>query len=128
MNYGGTPEFYSGFDNNLTYTRIMSKVTDSALFTEGTYTQGFTKQLSQSSLREKLFYSKKVIVEFVADYSLEIGEVVQLDIYKGSRDREQDYANSGRYVIGRVERTFRSSQDKMISRLTLFTDSDGQRP
>ena len=106
----------------------MSKVTDSALFTEGTYTQGFTKQLSQSSLREKLFYSKKVIVEFVADYSLEIGEVVQLDIYKGSRDREQDYANSGRYVIGRVERTFRSSQDKMISRLTLFTDSDGQRP
>ena len=128
MNNGGTPEFYSGFDNNLTYTRIMSKVTDSALFTEGTYTQGFTKQLSQSSLREKLFYSKKVIVEFVADYSLEIGEVVQLDIYKGSRDREQDYANSGRYVIGRVERTFRSSQDKMISRLTLFTDSDGQRP
>ena len=53
---------------------------------------------------------------------------MQLDIYKGSRDREQDYANSGRYVIGRVERTFRSSQDKMISRLTLFTDSDGQRP
>tara|TARA_B100001029_G_scaffold175053_1_gene175983 strand:- start:2915 stop:4165 length:1251 start_codon:yes stop_codon:yes gene_type:complete len=128
MNDADTPEFYSGFDNNLTYTRIMSKVTDSALFTEGTYTQGFTKQLSQSSLREKLFYSKKVIVEFVADYSLEIGEVVQLDIYKGSRDREQDYANSGRYVIGRVERTFRSSQDKMISRLTLFTDSDGQRP
>ena len=128
MNDADTPEFYSGFDNNLTYTRIMSKVTDSALFTEGTYTQGFTKQLSQASLREKLFYSKKVIVEFVADYSLEIGEVVQLDIYKGSRDREQDYANSGRYVIGRVERTFRSSQDKMISRLTLFTDSDGQRP
>ena len=126
MNYGGTPEFYSGFDNNLTYTRIMSKVTDSALFTEGTYTQGFTKQLSQSSLREKLFYSKKVIVEFVADYSLEIGEVVQLDIYKGGRDRELDYANSGKYVIGKVERTFKTSQDKMTSKLTLYTDSDGQ--
>ena len=128
MNDGDTPEFFSGFDNNLTYTRIMSKLSDSALFTEGTYTQGFTKQLSQSSLREKLFYSKRVVVEFVSDYSLEIGEVVQLDIYKGGRDRQQDYANSGKYVIGKVERTFRSSQDKMISRLTLFTDSDGQRP
>ena len=128
MNSRKTPEFYKGFDKSTTYTRIMSKISDSALFTRGIYSRDFTKQLSQSSLREKLFYSKKVIVEFVADYSLEIGEVVQLDIYKGSRDREQDYANSGRYVIGRVERTFRSSQDKMISRLTLFTDSDGQRP
>ena len=126
MNSRETPEFYKGFDNQLTYTRIMSKISDSALFTEGTYTQGFTKQLSQSSLREKLFYSKKVVVDFVADYSLEIGEVVQLDVYKGTSDREQDYAVSGRYVIGRVERTFKSSEDKMTSRLTLFTDSDGE--
>ena len=119
LNAGAAPEFYKGFDNNRTFTRIMSKVSDSALFTEGTYTQGFTKQLSQSSLREKLFYSKKVIVELVSDYSLEIGEVVQLDIYKGGRDREQDFANSGKYVIGKVERTFKSSQDKMTTRLTL---------
>ena len=62
MNDGDTPEFFSGFDNNLTYTRIMSKLSDSALFTEGTYTQGFTKQLSQSSLREKLFYSKSCLL------------------------------------------------------------------
>ena len=126
MNSRLTPEFYKGFDTNATYTRIMSKVSDSALFTEGTYTQGFTKQLSQSSLREKLFYGKKVVVEFVADYSLEIGEVVQLDVYKGTSDREQDYAHSGKYVIGRVERTFKSSEDKMTSRLTLYTDSDGE--
>jgi len=126
LNAGATPEFYKGFDNNLTFTRIMSKVSDSALFTEGTYTQGFTKQLSQSSLREKLFYSKKVIVELISDYSLEIGEVVQLDIYRGGRDREQDFANSGKYVIGKVERTFKTSQDKMTTRLTLYTDSDGQ--
>jgi hypothetical protein len=104
----------------------MSKVSDSALFTEGTYTQGFTKQLSQSSLREKLFYGKKVIVELISDYSLEIGEVVQLDIYKGGRDRKQDFANSGKYVIGKVERTFKTSQDNMTTRLTLYTDSDGQ--
>ena len=126
MNSRTTPEFYKGFDTNATYTRIMSKISDSALFTEGTYTQGFTKQLSQSSLREKLFYGKKVVVDFVSNYSLEIGEVVQLDVYKGTSDREQDYSVSGRYVIGRVERTFKSSEDKMTSRLTLYTDSDGE--
>ena len=126
MNSRATPEFYKGFDNNRTYTRIMSKISDSALFTEGTYTQGFTKQLSQSSLREKLFYNKKVVVEFVSDYSLEIGEVVQLDVYKGTSDREKDYSVSGKYVIGKVERTFKSSEDKMTSRLTLYTDSDGE--
>ena len=126
LNAGATPEFYEGFNNQRTFSRIMSKISDSALFTEGTYTQGFTKQLSQSSLREKLFYSKKVVVELVSDYALEIGEVVQLDIYKGGRDRELDYANSGKYVIGKVERTFKTSQDKMTTRLTLYTDSDGQ--
>ena len=126
MNSRTTPEFYKGFDTNATYTRIMSKISDSALFTEGTYTKGFTKQLSQSSLREKLFYAKKVVVDFVADYSLEIGEVVQLDVYKGTSDREQDYSVSGKYVIGKVERTFKSSEDKMPSRLTLYTDSDGE--
>ena len=126
MNSRVTPEFYSGFDTNQTYTRIMSKISDSALFSEGTYTQDFTKQLSQSSLREKLFYNKKVVVEFISDYFLEIGEVVQLDVYKGTSDREKDYSVSGKYVIGKVERTFKTSQDKMTSRLTLYTDSDGE--
>ena len=127
MNSRKTPEFYKGFDTQATYTRIMTKISDSALFTEGEYTQGFTKQLSQSSLREKLFYNKKCTVELVSDYSLEIGEVVQIDIYKGGRDREQDYANSGKWVIGRVERTYKNSEDKMTTKLTLFTDSDGEK-
>ena len=126
MNSRKTPEFYKGFDKSNTYTRIMSKISDSALFTRGIYTRDFTKQLSQSSLREKLFYNKKCTVELVSDYSLEIGEVVQLDIYKGGRDREQDYANSGKWVIGRVERTYKNSEDKMTTKLTLFTDSDGE--
>ena len=125
MNSRVTPEFYSGFDTNQTYTRIMSKISDSALFSEGTYTQDFTKQLSQASLREKLFYNKKVVVEFISDYFLEIGEVVQLDVYKGTSDREKDFAVSGKYVIGKIERTFKSSEDKMTSRVTLYTDSDG---
>ena len=51
---------------------------------------------------------------------------MQLDIYKGGRDRKQDFANSGKYVIGKVERTFKSSEDKMTTKLTLYTDSDGQ--
>ena len=67
-----------------------------------------------------------MVVEFVSDYSLEIGEVVQLDVYKGTSDREKDYSVSGKYVIGKVERTFKSSEDKMTSRLTLYTDSDGE--
>ena len=126
MNSRETPEFYKGFDKSNTYTRIMSKISDSALFTRGIFTRDFTKQLSQSSLREKLFYNKKCTVELVSDYSLEIGEVVQLDIYKGGRDREQDFANSGKWVIGRVERTYKNSEDKMTTKLTLFTDSDGE--
>lgn len=126
MNSRRTPDFYEGFDTKRTYTRIMSKISDDALFSEGIYTKGFTRQLSQSSLREKLFYGKKVVVDFISDYSLEIGEVVQLDVYKGTSDREQDFAVSGRYVIGKVERTFKSSEDKMTSRLTLYTDSDGE--
>ena len=126
MNSRKTPEFYKGFDKSNTYTRIMSKISDSALFTRGIYSRDFTKQLSQSSLREKLFYNKKCTIELVSDYSLEIGEVVQLDIYKGGRDREQDYANSGRWVIGKVERTYKNSEDKMTTKLTLFTDSDGE--
>ena len=126
MNSRVTPEFYEGFDKSNTYTRIMSKITDSALFTRGIYSRDFTKQLSQSSLREKLFYNKKCTIELVSDYSLEIGEVVQLDIYKGGRDREQDFANSGKWVIGRVERTYKNSEDKMTTKLTLYTDSDGE--
>ena len=51
------PEFYKKFDRDNAHTRIMSKITDTALFTEGTYTKGMTKLLSQASLREKLFYN-----------------------------------------------------------------------
>ena len=126
MNSKELPKFYDGFNTTNTYTRIMSKVQDSALFTSGIFTKDITKQLSQSSLREKLFYNKKCTIEIVTNYSLEIGEVVQLDVYKGTKDREIDWANSGRWVIGRVERTYKSGEDKMTTKLTLFTDSDGE--
>ena len=52
------PDYYKKFDRDNAHTRIMSKIMDTALFTEGTMTKGMTKQLSQASLREKLFYNK----------------------------------------------------------------------
>jgi len=50
--------------------------------------------------------------------------VVGLETFKG-RDKELDTQNSGKYVIGRVERVFTSSRDSMSTKLTLFTDSPG---
>ena len=102
----------------------MSKIVDTALFSKGTHTDGITKQLSQAALREKLFYNKIVEVEFIGYFDLTVGDVVQLDVYKG-RAQEPDAQNSGKYVISRVDRTFFSSNDTMGTKLTLTTDSPG---
>ena len=124
LNSGEVPEFYSGFDNNLTFTRIMSKVVDTALYTEGKFTQDITKLLSQSSLREKLFYNKKVEIEFTGNILPRVGEIVELITYRG-KERSLDTANSGIYVIGRIQREYISSNDRMTTKMTLFTDSAG---
>ena len=121
------PEYYSKFDRDNAHTRIMSKVMDTALFTEGTYTKGMTKQLSQSSLREKLFYAKSAEVEYIGTNELTVGDVVEVLAFKG-KDKETDYDNSGKYVIGRVEKQFLSQDDKMSTRLILYTDSPGSFP
>ena len=118
------PAYYEGFKKGTAATRIMSKIVDTALFTAGTYSKDFTKQVSQSALREKLFYNKIVEVEFVGYFDLTVGDVVQLDVYKG-REQEPDAQNSGKYVISRVDRTFFSSNDTMGTKLTLTTDSPG---
>ena len=102
----------------------MSKIVDTALFTAGTYSKDFTKQVSQSALREKLFYNKMVEIDYIGDFILKVGDVVRLETFKG-RDKELDTQNSGKYVIGRVEREFTSSRDSMSTKLTLFTDSPG---
>ena len=118
------PAYYEGFKKGSAATRIMSKVVDTALFTAGTYSKDFTKQISQSALREKLFYNKMVEIDYIGDFILKVGDVVRLETFKG-RDKELDTQNSGKYVIGRVEREFTSSRDSMSTKLTLFTDSPG---
>ena len=118
------PKYFEKFEKNTVPTRIMSKVVDTALYTEGVFTQDITKLLSQSSLREKLFYNKKVEIEFVGHLAPRVGEIVELTNYKG-KERVLDTANSGIYVIGRIEREFVSSNDQMTTKMTLFTDSAG---
>ena len=118
------PAYYEGFKKGSAATRIMSKIVDTALFTAGTYSKDFTKQVSQSALREKLFYNKMVEIDYIGEINLAVGDVVRLETFKG-RDKELDTQNSGKYVIGRVEREFTSSRDSMSTKLTLFTDSPG---
>ena len=118
------PAYYEGFKKGSAATRIMSKIVDTALFTAGTYSKDFTKQVSQSALREKLFYNKMVEIDYIGEINLAVGDVVRLETFKG-RDKELDTQNSGKYVIGRVERVFTSSRDSMSTKLTLFTDSPG---
>ena len=118
------PTYFDKFKKNTVPTRIMSKVIDTALYTEGKFTQDITKLLSQSSLREKLFYNKKVEIEFVGNILPRVGEIVELTTYRG-KERSLDTANSGIYVIGRIEREFISSNDRITTKMTLFTDSAG---
>ena len=52
------PEFYERFGSELgggRPTRIMSKVLDTAMYTEGTYTQDLTKQLSEYDKESIIF-------------------------------------------------------------------------
>ena len=121
------PNYYKKFDRDNAHTRIMSKIMDTALFTEGTMTKGMTKQLSQASLREKLFYNKAAEVEYIGTNELTVGDVVEVLTFKG-KDKELDYENSGKYVIGRVEKQFLSSGDMMSTKLVLYTDSPGSPP
>ena len=118
------PEYFAAFKDKTAATRIMSKIVDTALFTEGTHTQDVTKHISQSSLREKLFYNKEVELEYIGDLNLYIGEVVELVSFKG-KSREKDVQNSGKYVVGKITRQFRSAADKMTTKVTLYTDSPG---
>ena len=55
LNDSTLPSYFDGFDKKTSPTRIMSKIVDTALFTEGTYSKDFTKQISQSALRENYF-------------------------------------------------------------------------
>tara|TARA_B100000029_G_C17592656_1_gene963066 strand:+ start:2391 stop:3659 length:1269 start_codon:yes stop_codon:yes gene_type:complete len=120
-----TPAYFTKFTEEALSTRIMSKIIDTRLFTEGTFTGDFTKQISQSALREKLFYNKKVEINFVGDLSHKVGDVVELYSSTGGRDQQKDTANSGMYVVGRIEREYHSKNDRMDTKIILYTDSPG---
>ena len=75
-------------------------------------------------MREKLFYNKEVELEYVGDLNLYVGDVVELRSYKG-KNKEEDVQNSGKYVVGKITREFRSAADNMTTKVTLYTDSPG---
>jgi len=117
------PRYYEGFEEDVRHTRIMTKLLDTALFTEGTFTQDVTKQVSQASLREKLFYNKSVDISFTGKLDYEVGQVVELFNYVG-RDKKEDPTN-GKYIIGHITREYSTSTDEMITQMLLYTDSPG---
>lgn len=105
-------------------TRIMSKVLNTANFTEGTYTQDLTKQLSQSHLRRQFFFNSVAEVEYFGDMNLIVGQIVEIVTRKG-KDRSKDTKQSGKYIIGKIHRQFISANDQMRTKVTLYRDSLG---
>jgi hypothetical protein len=123
------PEFYKRFGGKDLGggqpTRIMTKVIDTAMYTEGTYTQDLTRQLSQSMIRNQFFFNQSAVFEYVAErMDLHLGEVVDV-IKNDPRTGEVDTQVSGRYIVGKIYRQFLTENDQMSTRVTLFRDSMG---
>ena len=111
-------------DNKGKPTRIMSKVMDSAMYTEGTYTQDLTRQLSQSMVRNQFFFNQSATFEYEGKQDLYIGQVVLVN-KNDSRSGELDLEISGRYIVGKIYRSFLTERDAMSTRVTLYRDSLG---
>tara|TARA_B000000557_G_scaffold258702_1_gene253520 strand:- start:150 stop:1424 length:1275 start_codon:yes stop_codon:yes gene_type:complete len=123
------PEFYKRFGGEDlgggSPTRIMTKVIDSAMYTEGKYTQDLTRQLSQSMIRNQFFFNQSAVFEYAAEHmSLRLAEVVDV-IKNDPRSGEVDTQVSGRYIVGKIYRQFLTENDSMTTRVTLFRDSMG---
>ncbi len=118
------PKYFSEIKEE-SYSRIMTKLFDTALFTEGTFTQDTTKITSQAALREKLFYNKAVEVNFIGKLDYTVGEVVELFSPSGEKEKQKRDKSSGKYIIGRIEREFISRNDQMTTKMLLYTDSPG---
>lgn len=127
LNQTSLPEFYKRFgseENKGKPTRIMSKVMDSAMYTEGTYTQDLTRQLSQSMVRNQFFFNQSATFEYEGKQDLYIGQVVLVN-KNDSRSGELDLEVSGRYIVGKIYRQFLTERDAMSTRVTLYRDSLG---
>ena len=121
------PEFYKRFGGEEiggSPTRIMSKVIDSAMYTEGTYTQELTRQLSQSMIRNQLFFNQSATFEYEGKQDLMIGEVVRV-LKFDARSGMPDPDISGRYIVGKIYRQFLTERDTMSTQVTLYRDSIG---
>ena len=105
-------------------TRIMAKVLDTAMYTEGTYTQDLTKQLSQAMIRNQFFFNQSATFEYEGTLNLEIGQVVEVQSYKG-KALEKDSSQSGKYIVGKIYRQFATERDMMSTRVTIYRDSLG---
>tara|TARA_Y200000002_G_scaffold121703_1_gene99886 strand:- start:845 stop:2095 length:1251 start_codon:yes stop_codon:yes gene_type:complete len=120
------PEFYKRFGTADAGepSRIMSKVMDTAMYTEGTYTQDLTRQLSQSMIRNQMFFNQSATFEYEGKMDLFVGDVVYVNKYD-ARSGEIDPNASGRYIIGKIYRQFLTERDAMSTRVTLYKDSIG---
>ena len=121
------PEFFRRFGGTElggAPTRIMSKVMDTAMYTEGTYTQDLTRQLSQSMIRNQLFFSQSATFQYEGKMDLYIGDVVMVTKYD-ARSGEINVEDSGRYIIGKIYRQFLTERDTMSTQVTLYRDSVG---
>ena len=122
LNSGELPESYANMDKKP--TRIMTKVMNSKLFNAGEYTKDLTKILSQASFRNTMFFNKSVEVQYVGDFQLKVGDVVTLKNYIG-RERKLDTVNSGKYIVGKIQRHYISATSSMSTKVTLYNDSLG---
>lgn len=127
LNNRKLPSFYERFgseEKGGRPTRIMSKILDTAMYTEGTYTQDLTKQLSQSMIRNQLFFNQSATFEYEGMQDLQVGEVVRVNKYN-ARSGKLEPKLSGKYIVGKIYRQFLTERDMMSTRVTLFRDSIG---
>jgi hypothetical protein len=94
------------------------------MYTEGTYTQDLTKQLSQSMLRNQFFFNQSATFEYEGPNDLRIGDVVEVQTFKG-KSLDKDERQSGKYIVGKIYRQFVTDRDMMSTRVTLYRDSLG---
>jgi hypothetical protein len=121
------PEFYRRFGGEElggAPTRIMSKIIDSAMYTEGKYTQDLTTQLSQSMIRNQLFFNQSATFQYEGKMDLYIGDVVMVTKYN-AKTGDTDPDISGRYIVGKIYRQFLTERDTMSTQVTLYRDSIG---
>ena len=126
LNERPLPSFYKKFGgkdlDGGRPTRIMSKVMDTAMYTEGTYTQDLTKQLSQSMIRNQMFFNQSATFEYEGAQDLKVGQVVDVNKFN-ARSGDKEEKISGKYIIGKIYRQFVSERDMMSTRVTLYRDN-----